>query len=234
MSFPMVDDLHLMAGPYALNSLDEVERQRFERHLASCDTCRDDVSGYRFAVEELALAAAEAPPAGMRSRVMEEVGRTRQVSTQPARSRWLRPGVGRITLVASIVAAIGLGATTLQQQGRLRRAEAAATLVAAPDIRMVPLSGEGNGRFMYSPSVGSAMFLVDGLSANQRGRTYQLWIIESGTPRGVGTFDADGNRHGELRLKSIPPAGSVLAVTEEPDGGSPLPTSRPVLASEPV
>ena len=45
MSFPMVDDLHLMAGPYALNSLDEVERQRFERHLASCDTCRDDVSG---------------------------------------------------------------------------------------------------------------------------------------------------------------------------------------------
>jgi hypothetical protein len=35
------DDIHGLSGAYAV---DDVERARFEAHLAGCDTCRDEVS----------------------------------------------------------------------------------------------------------------------------------------------------------------------------------------------
>jgi hypothetical protein len=38
------DDIHGLSGAYAV---DDVERVRFEAHLAGCDTCRDEVSSLR-------------------------------------------------------------------------------------------------------------------------------------------------------------------------------------------
>ncbi|MPY67315.1 anti-sigma factor [Deinococcus sp. SDU3-2] len=51
-------------------------------------------------------------------------------------------------------------------------------------------------------------------------RTYQLWRIENGTPVSLGTFERG-------LLVTLAP-GSTLAVSVEPPGGSPQPTTTPL------
>ena len=50
-------DLHQLTGAYVLDSLDDLERQAFERHLDSCEACRAEV--HELSETVAALGAAE-------------------------------------------------------------------------------------------------------------------------------------------------------------------------------
>ncbi|THF88963.1 anti-sigma factor [Deinococcus sp. KSM4-11] len=56
------------------------------------------------------------------------------------------------------------------------------------------------------------------------GRTYQLWQIQAGTPVSLGVFDEAG-----LLTAALPPHATI-AVSVEPAGGSPQPTTKPLFA----
>ncbi|GHF35209.1 ferric-dicitrate binding protein FerR (iron transport regulator) [Deinococcus metalli] len=56
------------------------------------------------------------------------------------------------------------------------------------------------------------------------GRTYQLWQIQAKTPVSLGVFDDAG-----LLTAALPP-GTTVAVSVEPPGGSPQPTTTPLFA----
>jgi anti-sigma-K factor RskA len=77
-------DLHELAGAYALDALEEVERARFERHLESCSACTAEVSGFTAIATAMATAAAAEPPAGLRARVLADVAVTRQLPPEVA------------------------------------------------------------------------------------------------------------------------------------------------------
>ena len=64
---------HVLAGAYALDALDAAERTRFERHLATCRTCPDEVRGFAATATELGLAAAVTPPPALKGRVLADV-----------------------------------------------------------------------------------------------------------------------------------------------------------------
>ena len=64
---------HVLAGAYALDALDAAERARFERHLATCRTCPDEVRGFAATATELGLAAAVTPPPALKGRVLADV-----------------------------------------------------------------------------------------------------------------------------------------------------------------
>jgi anti-sigma-K factor RskA len=225
------DDVHLLTGAYVLNALDDVERRRFEQHLASCASCQDEVESLRVTVDDLAGAASEEPPLSLKASVLTEVGRTRQVSSVRGRSR-SGATFGRLASAAAIVAALGLGGFALQQRSRAYTYKTAAEIVRAPDARIIRLTGAtGSAQLTYAPSVGSGVLVTEGLAAAPTGRTYQAWAIEDGTPRSLGTFTVAASRSGSVRVRSVPAAGAIVAVTEEPAGGSPQPTSTPLLAS---
>ena len=57
----------------------------------------------------------------------------------------------------------------------------------------------------------------------EEGRTYQLWSLAEAIPQSLGVFGDDG------LLTAALPAGAPLAVTVEPAGGSPGPTTPPIL-----
>ena len=38
-----MSDLHKLTGAYAVDALDDIERARFEQHLAACEDCRAEV-----------------------------------------------------------------------------------------------------------------------------------------------------------------------------------------------
>ncbi len=66
-------DMHDLSGAYALDAVSEAERQRFERHLARCSSCRREVSDLQEAAGRFALAMSARPPAGLRTRVLRAV-----------------------------------------------------------------------------------------------------------------------------------------------------------------
>ncbi|MGE0879598.1 MAG: anti-sigma factor [Acidimicrobiia bacterium] len=235
MNFPNDDDVHLLASLYTVDALDDIERRRFERHLDNCETCRADVDGFRRAAAGLTAAAAIAPPPALKDRVLADVARSRQVSVASRPSAGVRHVVRRALAVAAAVVTALSGALALHERSVARDATAAAAIARAADTQIVRFAPDtsGTAQLMFAPSVGAAILVTDGVAAPADGRTYQLWAIEAGTPRSLGTFTPSGER-GELRVKESPKPGTVLAVTDEPDGGSPQPTTTPFLASEPI
>ncbi|MDN5767804.1 MAG: anti-sigma factor [Humibacillus sp.] len=74
----MTDEIHELSGAYAVDALDDVERARFERHLADCPACRDEVESLSVAAAELSVTET-APPASLRAGVLSGIKLVRQL-----------------------------------------------------------------------------------------------------------------------------------------------------------
>src|SRR3954468_2633685 len=115
-------DVHTLIGAYALDALEDDEREEFERHLADCEPCREEVVGFRRTAVRLAEAAAVVPPPRMHGRVMQEIAATPQVRDTPGtpvRGAGRRmPPRSRLWLAAAAVlavASVGLGGVAWNQ-----------------------------------------------------------------------------------------------------------------------
>jgi anti-sigma-K factor RskA len=76
----------------------------------------------------------------------------------------------------------------------------------------------------------TATLHVTGLGPAPRGKTYEAWVIPAGqAPRPAGLFPGGGSS--SLRLRGTVPPNAVVAVTREPAGGSPAPTTQPIFTA---
>jgi len=73
-------DPHTLAGAYALDALGDIDREKFERHIGVCESCRAETASLRDAAGRLAETTAAAPPPRLRGQVLAEAARTRQQS----------------------------------------------------------------------------------------------------------------------------------------------------------
>lgn len=244
-------DIHSLTGAYATDALDDDERRAFEVHLAECEVCRTEVEGFRETTAMLGSAVAEAPPAHLRDAVLTEIAETRQEapSGEPAprpratpisadrqaRKRWL----DRLVLPAAAVMAVVLAGMSVvvgnlnRQVDELSVANDVADVVAAADLQSweAQLPDGGTARVMYSPSRGEGLFLADGMAPVDEGRVYELWAIDDAGPSPAGLFDAQDGR--AIHAFTGDMAGvEAMAVTVEPESGSPAPTSDPVVVIE--
>ncbi|WP_461030738.1 RskA family anti-sigma factor, partial [Streptomyces sparsus] len=71
-------DLHTLTGAYALHALSDEERVVFERHLAACTSCAQEVRELAETAERLGRAVAVPPPPELRQRVLRQIGTVRQ------------------------------------------------------------------------------------------------------------------------------------------------------------
>ena len=116
-----------------------------------------------------------------------------------------------------------------------RRDSLIASLIA-PDVQAVSVTGTGpspSARYFFDRRGSRIVIAASSLPPAARGRTYQLWGIETGRPPvSLGTFNTDSS--GRALASLAVPAGlriSVTAVTDEPTGGSAQPTTTPFLAA---
>ncbi len=242
-------DPHTLAGAYAMDAVPEPDRSRFERHLAGCDSCRQEVRGLREATAALAAATAVRPPAELRDAVLRTAGQTRQlppavaqapVAWAPARDqrrpRW-RPRLVAVALAGALAAvAVAAGVVTYGMQGRLDQAQGrdhtVAAVLSAPDARMMsaPVSTGGSATVVMSHRERALVFTAADLHVLPAGESYELWLIGPVGTRPAGLVDASG--HGRMvgpMVVSGLAAGDSVGMTVEPAGGSPRPTSPPVL-----
>ncbi|TXN32662.1 anti-sigma factor [Lacisediminihabitans profunda] len=75
------NELHLLAGAYALGALDDTDRARFEEYLLTSEEARTEVASLSDTAVILGLASTpEAPPAGLKGRLMAQIAVTPQLA----------------------------------------------------------------------------------------------------------------------------------------------------------
>jgi anti-sigma factor RsiW len=223
----MSPELHDQLAAYALDALEDHERDAFEAHLAGCDTCRTELDDFRDTAGMLAQAAeGPAPPDSLREWILERARQERPAQSvvvlRPKRALRLTA----IAAAAAVAAAIGLGvwaaslSSSLEsERNALAKQARAAAILADRDSTRVSMGD--SGELVRTPD-GDAVMVVRDLAAAPEGKTYEAWVIDTGGPVPAGLFEGGGQ--GIVLLDHPVPEGSMVAVTLEPEGGSDQPT----------
>ncbi|GGX54492.1 anti-sigma factor [Streptomyces chartreusis] len=238
-------ELHTLSGAYALHALPHDERAAFERHLADCEACAQEVAEFTATAARLGLATAGPMPPEMREQVLHRIAAVRQerpVSASTARAGRFGARARRSSrwALAACLAAAGLGGVAVWQRDRAgdARAEARqarasadelAAVLTAPDARTgtARLAGGATGAVVVSRSLDKAVFVSSGMAEPPRGKVYQLWFDDRGTMRPAGLMDPRRADQSVL-LQGALDGADGMGITVEPAGGSPEPTSPPV------
>lgn len=233
-----------IAAVYLLGALDDAERTQFELHLADCTGCRDEILALRPVVDVLATAAPPvAPPRELRDRVMATVraeaellnaaGPAADRAEQPREQRRRGWSFGRpIALAASAVVLALSGGLAGFALHASTNDEATRTVVQVRTVqaKVDPVIAPGGNAVVVLRS-GVATLRVQGLPAPPRGYVYEVWLLKRGAAAPSPTdalFGVDKKGNGRVALPSTRGVEAVL-VTAEPAGGSPAPTSQPLI-----
>lgn len=148
-----------------------------------------------------------------------------------ARARRRRRRLSGLAAAAAVVVAIGIGFGVLggQTGDDPGGAVTAQQIFEQPDARTstTPIGVGGTLTVHFSAELGAATVAFDAVPAPPDGSDYQLWLIDAtGVPQPAGVL-------AELPAANAPyitefTGSGQLAVTLEPDGGSPAPTSTPL------
>lgn len=226
---------------YALGLLDGEERAEVEEHLR--DRCERCTPAYKRAralnVAIFAAGDLQEPSPLLRSRVVNSI--------RPVRAR--RAPIAWIGLAASLAAAtiwLGLERQDLSSQLQVANVQKrdlqfrsdelgrALSFLRDPETRPAvsrPGANQPRGTYFVNPGAG-VMLIASNLPALAPGRVYALWVIPKGqAPRPAGLFrpDASGSA---VHLQPGPvdlDATQAFAITDEPETGSPAPTTQPFL-----
>jgi anti-sigma-K factor RskA len=215
------DELEELIAADALDGLSEADHDRMiaemARHGADCADCRRLIMAYAETAGRLAMAADPLPlSAGAEDRLIELArGVDREVPAAPATVRSISTGrVRRWVAAAAVAAVLALVAGALGYVSF--KPSAGQTLAVA-----------------FSPGTHRAWVVGSNITAPPNGKVYELWFQSGGTGpmHPAGTFSPTGG--GVLSPVSIDPSFSLLAISVEPPGGSPAPTSAPVFVASP-
>lgn len=116
-----------------------------------------------------------------------------------------------------------------------------ANLPQSPPSNVITVSLKGtdvqpdaHGQLIADPKEQSAVLVISGLPKLEANRTYQVWLISGGGPVSAGLLSIDENGQGVVIVTSEEAISSFksLAISVEPDGGSPQPTGDIVVSSD--
>jgi hypothetical protein len=240
------EDLQDVFELYSLALLEGEEKSEVEAHLArGCETCQKRLKD-ALAVNAVILASVPqtAPAARLRRRVLAGFGVE-------------RPGWGWLGAFAAalmLVVTLWLSVQERRRENELADARREAIQVGAERDRLIQAFqilnqpetkrvnfGEGlpqppRGNIFVHSKLG-VLLIASNLPALPAGRTYEMWVIPTATsvPRPAGLFQANAQGSAINLLPGPFDSLYAVAVSVEPEAGSPAPTTTPiVIAPVPV
>ena len=231
---PRIDD----AASYVLRAIPDAEWEGYAAHASRCPACTAKIEELSFVSDALLSGVPQlsAPPE-IRSRVMAVVRAEaelldasgamadRPIVRQPSRRfnlQWLRPWPAAVLAASLLALGIGGGAVLV---GGPDGGTASKTIACA--------QAPGGASCTMRVTGDNAKLVVAGLPAPPEGRIYQVWLDrDNGTApeptealfsvrKGRASVDVPGD------LKGV----KQVLVTDEPLGGSEVPTRQPVIAA---
>ncbi len=207
------EDVHL-AAEYALGVLQGPERQAFERRIAQEPALAAEVRDWDESLVGLADGyAPETPPRQAWSRVEARLFAASAPDARP--SLWSSLGFWRGLAALCLAGVIGLGAWNFR------------SISPGPDNQTVIAQVQNEAAKLklavaFDPATGELRLnRIEG--SPPAGRSLELWLIAgNAAPVSLGVLPADATSRIALpeRLRDKL-AGSVLAISDEPEGGSP-------------
>jgi len=233
-------DVHALSGAYAVDALDDIERAQFDRHLVDCAACRGEVDSLREAAALIAETSTLTPSASLRSRVLDEIAQVRPLppivqpsaASDSAGRRRIRPLVLVAAAVVLIMGAVGAAFQPWSDP----RPDLTATerVLSADDARRVTQTFEDGAKatVVISDDLDQAVIVTEGMSPPPEGKVYELWFqdVNRGlVPAGLMPRDsADAT----VLLEGDASNAVAVKITEEPLGGTTVPTSAPFAVFE--
>lgn len=208
-------------GAYLLGALNDPERQAFERHVAGCSDCREELARLQPAADALPGSVQQfEPPPRLKASLMEVVEREARAE-QPAAPRprprlrfFMRPAFVAAALLVGLVA----GFAAAQLGGDEPRTLAATVDRAMPEAggTLRVSDGEGTLRLHDMPELGGT-------------RVYQVWLQHGDRMVPARTFEVGDDGRGAVELSDVDDADGVY-VTREPRGGAEVPSEDPIVS----
>ena len=208
----------LLAGEYVLGVMPSRAKARFERLMAEDAALARLVGEWaeHFGTIDATAPAVEPPPRVKRA-LMKRIA---PVPAPPHRVSWL----DSVRLWRGLAAAAAVAAV-LALFIALRP-------VPAPVVVAILNDQDGQPSWIATLDPRASAFAVAALSPQDiaQAKSFELWAIAGGPPRPLGLLAPEPGKPLHLTAQDLPPEGGVLAVSLEPQGGSPtgLPTG-PVL-----
>ncbi len=259
MSADREQEMMELAAAYALGALAPEERKAFEAWLATSPAGQQEVAQYREVGALMALdtgsGAAAVPSPDLRQRTLARAtaGKVRALPAPTMRPRFLL----WVGLAASVIAIAGLllqqrtlqeqlaqqsrsiadlEATLTNREAKLASREAQLNAILDPDIQLTRMGAPGERKpvvqLFWNRKTNVVMIHAFQLTPAAASRAYQLWFIpKNGKPIPSVTFNTEASGHGMVEQIRIPEGVELTAaaITEEPEGGSPQPTTTPFL-----
>ena len=221
-----MSDIHALSGAYAVDAVDDIERASFERHLASCPTCRAEVASLREASALLADAATTTPPPELRDAVLSGITRVRPlppvtVGGPVHRRKWFP------ALVAAVVLAlVGVGGAVWQPWRDDTSVQVSVTdqVLQDPDAERFTqeLPNGATATVVRSAKVDRAVLVTEDMPAPPDGKVYQLWYQSPSWHMTSAGLMPDGADTALLEGNANDAVGAGMSL--EPAGGSDQPT----------
>ncbi len=247
--------LHTLVGAYVMDAVPDADRAAFERHLTGCEPCREEVRGLREATARLGAAVAIEPRPQLRDQTLSAARRLRQLPPLVAQrrdprmarrpARWTRLSgavrqswLARLAATAAVILAVvvvGLSLHLTSMQHRLSSDEqgshAIAAVLGASDAKMMTAKVRTGGMatVVMSHRARELVFTASKLSVLPQSRAYELWLMGPAGDKPVGMLaPAHGGMAGPMVVRGLV-HGDRLVLTVEPVGGSPQPTTSPIV-----
>jgi Anti-sigma-K factor rskA/Putative zinc-finger len=216
-------------GAYLLGALTDLERQAFERHVAGCAECRDELERLRPAADALPRSVEQVePPPALKASLMEVVeSEARERSGAPAARRRIRlPSLAGFR-PALVAAALALGLLAGFGLAQLGGDDDERMLAATVDQGRLPdasgsLSIQGDGE-------DGAILSVHGMPPAGRARVYQAWVQRDGNLVPQPTFEVGADGGGAVAVPEDLSGAEAVLVTREARGGARAPSEPPLI-----
>ncbi len=226
---------------YLMGVLDPVEASEIAEHIHNnCEYCSERIQDASTLLASLsALAEPVSPPVSLRKRILSLAAPAEQPK---ARRGW--PLAFALAAAASIALlvwgirehdAIAETVSQLREVSRQRNElRSAMEILTETDTRTVNFGQSQSvphGRVFLSRN-GGVVFLGSRLPELTSGKTFELWLVPAkGNPQPAGLFktNPEGVSVNVLERSINPSEYAAIAVSVEPDGGSPQPSAKPIL-----
>jgi hypothetical protein len=201
-------------GAYLLGALSDLERRAFERHVAGCGECQDELERLRPAADALPGSVEQRqPPPGLKAALMDIVERESKVTPLPRR-RFTRP----LAVAAVLLIGLVVGFAVAQLGGEDTRTVAATVDRAMPEAGGTLNIADGGATLELHdmPDLGGT-------------RVYQVWLQHGDRMVPARTFEVGRDGVGAVELPDVDDADGVY-VTREPRGGAQVPSEDPIVS----
>ncbi len=222
---------------FVLGALPEEERREFEEYLAAHPERQAEIDELVAVAGLLALSPQEQEPSPeLRRSIMDvveaEAERPRVRSGSVLAGMRESSSIRNLALGAAALLVIGLFSWNMVLQGEMRDLQSRIQ-ASEEDSRMVALEGSGAARQARVEVMilgdHRAVLMAEDMPPVPEEKTFQIWVIENEVPRPSGVFEVREDHVVAVVVENRVEGADAIAVTVEPEGGSPLPTTEPML-----